>query len=312
MSIRSELFANSSAAIGNTPLFELSKISPEGGGTVYGKGEFCNPGGSVKDRICLSIIEDAEKQGLLGPGGTVVESTSGNTGIGLALICAVRGYQCILTMPETMSEERARLLRGYGAEVVLTSRLGGMAEAILTAEQIAREKGPTAFMPMQFENPANPEAHRRGTAPEILSLLSADEISAFVAGVGTGGTLTGVGEVLKAARPEIQIVAVEPSASPILSGGKPGPHGIQGIGAGFIPPVLNMAVMDEVIQVSEEEAFGMRHRLGREEGLMVGISAGANVAAAVQLAARLGPGSKIVTILCDTGERYLSLDLDKQ
>lgn len=291
--------------IGKTPIIKLKKIVEKGMAEVYAKVEFKNPGGSIKDRICLAMIEDAEKSGELKPGGTIVEPTSGNTGIGLAMIGAARDYKVILTMPETMSLERIYILKSYGAEVILTPGSEGMEGSIKKAEEIMKKKG--AFMPQQFSNPANPEVHRRTTALEILEALG-ERIDAFVAGVGTGGTITGVGEVLKSNNPGIKIVAVEPAASPVLSGGRAGPHKIQGIGAGFIPKVLNRAVIDRVITVKDDEAFRFSRRLAEEEGLFVGISSGAAAWAALKLAAELGPGKKVVTVFPDTGERYFSME----
>ena len=291
--------------IGNTPLIRLGRMAEPRMASILVKVEHFNPGGSVKDRICLSMIEDAESRGLLKPGSTVVEPTSGNTGIGLAMICAVKGYKIILTMPETMSAERIQILKSYGADVVLTPAKEGMIGAVKRAEAIAKQT-PRAFMPQQFMNPANPEAHRRTTAQEILRATEG-ELDAFVAGVGTGGTITGVGEVLKKKHPKVRIVAVEPKSSPVLSGGAPGPHMIQGIGAGFVPQVLNRAVIDEIITVSDEQAYEASRRLAREEGLYVGISAGAACWAALKVAKELGAGKTVVTVLPDTGERYISV-----
>jgi len=290
--------------IGNTPLLRLAKLEPPGSAAVYGKAEFFNPGGSVKDRICLAMIEAAEQDGSLKQGMTVVEPTSGNTGIGLSMICAIKGYKLILTMPDTMTVERRRLLAAYGAELILTPGAQGMRGAVQKAEELAAQPG--HIMMQQFKNPANPQVHRRTTGPEIVKALGGRSIDAFVAGVGTGGTITGVGEVLKGHNAAVRIVAVEPDASPILSGGQPGPHKIQGIGAGFIPDVLNTKIYDEVLRVTNEDAYETVRRLAREEGVLVGISAGANVFAALQVAKKLGPGKSVVTILCDTGERYLS------
>lgn len=293
--------------IGNTPLVELPKLSPRNGATILGKMESLNPAGSVKDRIAWSMIEEAERQGRIGPGATIVEPTSGNTGIGLAMVAAVKGYRLILTMPDDMSLERRTLLQRFGAEVILTPAIEGMTGAVFAAEELCRES-PDYFMPQQFMNPANPEVHRRTTAQEILEVTEG-RIDAFVAGVGTGGTITGVGEVLKAKIPGVKVIAVEPAKSPVLQGGKARPHGIQGIGASFIPGVLNMQVLDEIVAVSDEDASKMTARLAREEGLLVGISAGANVFAAVKVARDLEKGKIVVTILPDTGERYLSVPL---
>jgi cysteine synthase A len=253
------------------------------------------------------MIEDAERKGILKPGATIVEPTSGNTGIGLAMICAVRGYKLIITLPETMSEERIFILKSYGAEIVLTPAIEGMEGAIKKAEELLRQN-PEYFMPQQFNNPANPEIHRRTTAQEILGVINGKVIDAFVAGVGTGGTITGVGEILRKNFPNIKIVAVEPKSSPVLSGGNPGPHKIQGIGAGFIPKVLNKDIIDEIIQVSDEDAFKTSKRLAKEEGLFVGISAGAATWAALHVAEQLGRGKIVVTVLPDAGERYFSME----
>jgi len=290
--------------IGNTPLVELSQLTGDGDGTVWGKLESFNPMGSVKDRIGLAMVKAAEAAGRLEPGGTLVEPTSGNTGIGLAMVAAVRGYRLILTMPDTMSLERRDLLAALGAELVLTPGSGGMKGAIAAAEALAAEN-PTYVLLDQFANPANPDIHRKTTGPEIIEQAPVP-IDAFVAGVGTGGTITGVGEVLKACYPEVLVVAVEPEDSPVLSGGQPGPHKIQGIGAGFVPEILDREVIDEVIRVSYDDARGICLRLAREAGILAGVSSGANVWAALQLARKLGTGKTIVTILPDTGERYLS------
>ncbi len=289
--------------IGGTPLVRLNRLLDKQCASVWGKLEGANPGGSVKDRIALAMIEQAEEDGCIKPGDWIVEPTSGNTGIGLSLVCAVKGYRLVLTMPDTMSLERRRLLGAYGAELVLTPGAQGMRGAIEKAEEIARSK--KCFMPQQFKNPANPRVHERTTGPEIFAALDG-RIDAFVAGVGTGGTITGVGRMLRKRLPQVQIVAVEPTDSPVLTGGQPGPHKIQGIGAGFVPEVLDTAIYDDVLAVSNEDAIATTRRLAREEGLFVGISAGANVFAALQVAKRLGPGKNVVTVLCDTGERYLS------
>jgi cysteine synthase A len=292
--------------IGRTPLVRLNRLSKPGSATIYGKVEFFNPGGSVKDRICLNMINEAERQGKLKSGGTIVEPTSGNTGIGLALIAAVRGYKLILVMPESMSMERASLLSSYGAQLVLTPAWEGMKGSIREAESLLVQN-PSYFMPDQFSNPANPAMHKKTTAPEIWEALDG-KIDALVAAVGTGGTITGCGEVFKERNPNIKVIAVEPAGSPVLSGGEPGPHKIQGIGAGFIPEVLNRKILDRVITVTDDEAYQTAKRLSKMEGLLVGISAGANVFAAQQVAEELGPGKNVVTILCDTGERYISIE----
>ena len=291
--------------IGNTPLVRLRRMAPASGAAVLAKLEMGNPGGSVKDRICLAMIEDAEARGLLKPGATVIEPTSGNTGIGLAMVCAVKGYRLLLTMPETMSAERLQILKGYGAQVVLTPSADGMIGAVKRAEAMAQE-APGAYMPQQFRNPANPEVHRRTTAQEILRATDGD-VDAFVAGVGTGGTITGVGEVLKKKCAGVHIIAVEPKSSPVLSGGAPGPHMIQGIGAGFVPEVLNRSVIDEIVTVTDEQAYETSSRLAREEGIFVGVSAGAACWAALRVAKDLGIGRTVVVVLTDTGERYLSI-----
>jgi cysteine synthase A len=295
--------------IGHTPLVRLNRISDETGAEVLGKLESLNPGGSVKDRIGLAMIAAAERDGRIAPGRTtIIEPTSGNTGVALAMVAAARGYDLVLTMPDTFSLERRALLKAYGARLVLTPGPEGMTGAVERAVELAEELD-DAFVPQQFENPANPEAHRLTTAEEIWT-DTGGEVDVFVAGVGTGGTLTGVGQVLKERRPGVHVVAVEPSDSPVLSGRPPGPHRIQGIGAGFVPKVLDEHVYDEVLTVAGEDAFGAARELARKEGVLVGISAGANVWAAGQLARREGMAGKvIVTILCDTGERYLSTPL---
>lgn len=290
--------------IGSTPLVKLNRIVEDGVADIYAKLEFFNPGGSIKDRICLSMIEDAERKGLLKPGATIIEPTSGNTGIGLAMVAAVKGYKLILTMPETMSMERVFILESYGAEVLLTPGEEGMIGAVKKAEELAGET-PGSFMPHQFNNPANPAIHRETTAREILHAMDG-HVDALVAGVGTGGTITGVAEMLKSKIPQVQIIAVEPADSPVISGGEAGPHRIQGIGAGFIPQVLQVDAIDRIITVTDEEAYELSKKLAREEGLFVGISAGAAVFAALIIARELGKGKTVVVIIPDTGERYYS------
>ena len=294
--------------IGGTPLVRLRHVGDGAGATIAAKLEFFNPAGSVKDRIAVSMIDAAEEAGLLRPGTTVVEPPSGNTGIALAMVCAARGYKCIFTMPETMSKERRMLLRGYGADLVLTPGPDGMGGAIAKAEEIIKGDG-DFFMPQQFENPANPAIHRRTTAEEIWSDTDGG-VDILVAGVGTGGTITGVGEFLKERKPGVQVIAVEPAASPVLSGGVKGPHPIQGIGAGFVPAILDTDVYDEVITVENQDAFDTAHRMAHEEGLLVGISSGAATWAAVQVAQRPeNAGKLIVVIIPSFGERYLSTAL---
>jgi cysteine synthase A len=294
--------------IGGTPLVRLRHVPDGAGAQIVAKLEFFNPAGSVKDRIAVSMIDAAEEAGLLNPGTTVVEPTSGNTGIALAMVCAARGYKCIFTMPETMSKERRMLLRGYGAELVLTPGPDGMGGAIAKATEIAKGEG-DYFMPQQFENAANPAVHERTTAEEIWSDTDGG-VDILVAGVGTGGTITGVGHVLKERKPGMQVIAVEPAASPVLSGGAKGPHPIQGIGAGFVPAILDTHVYDEVIAVENQDAFDVAHRMAHEEGLLVGISSGAATWAAVQVASRPeNTGKLVVVIIPSFGERYLSTAL---
>lgn len=296
-----------SELVGGTPMVYLNRVTEGAGAQVAVKLEFFNPCSSVKDRIGLAMIQQAERIEILKPGSLVVEPTSGNTGIGLAFICAVRGYKLVLTMPESMSVERRMLLKGFGAELVLTPAKEGMKGAIAKAEEIAEERG--AFMPRQFENPANPTIHERTTGPEIWEDTEG-KVDIMVAGVGTGGSLSGSSRELKRRKPEFQAVAVEPVDSPVLSGGKPGPHGIQGIGAGFIPENADTEIFDEIIKVETDDAVAMAQRLMQEEGIMCGISSGANVHAALELAKRPeNEGKLIVTIICDTGERYLSTPL---
>ncbi|MBD8028540.1 cysteine synthase A [Ureibacillus sp. Re31] len=300
--------ANSVAElVGRTPIVKLNHATNENEGNVYVKLEFFNPGSSVKDRIALAMIEAAEKDGTLKPGGTIIEPTSGNTGIGLAMVAAAKGYRAILVMPETMSIERRKLLRAYGAELVLTPGPEGMKGAIAKAESLAKENG--YFLPQQFNNPANAEVHRLTTGPEIVEAFDGLKLDAFVAGVGTGGTITGAGEVLKEKYPDIEIIAVEPKDSPVLSGGNPGSHKIQGIGAGFVPEVLNTDVYTSIFPVDNEIAFEVARKTGREEGILVGISSGAAIYAAIETAKRLGKGSNVLAIVPSNGERYLSTAL---
>ena len=292
--------------VGDTPIVRLSRIAPASGAAVYAKLEWFNPTGSVKDRVAKGMVEAAERKGLLREGGVIVEPTSGNTGIGLAMVCAVKGYRLILTMPETMSVERRKVLRAFGAELVLTPGPAGMQGAVDRAEEIAAAT-PGAFMPQQFRNKSNPWTHRKTTGREILRAM--DKVDAFVAGVGTGGTITGVGQALRRRHPGVKIVAVEPDESPVLSGGEPGPHGIQGIGAGVVPKALDTKVYDSVIRVRGEDAVRTARDLARLEGMLVGVSSGAAAWAALEVARDLGPGKNVVVVLPDTGERYLSTDL---
>jgi cysteine synthase A len=305
--IRSRVVDSALQLVGETPLVRLGRMSPEGGATVFAKLEAANPGGSVKDRIALAMVEAAEAAGHIKPGDTLVEPTSGNTGIGLAMVCAVKGYKLVLTMPDDMNQERRTLLSLYGADLELTPAIEGMSGAVYRAEQLSKERG--YFVPQQFLNPANPEIHRRATAREIVDAMGEAglTIDAFVAGVGTGGTITGVGEVLKRERPGVRVVAVEPARAPVLGGGRPGLHRIHGIGAGFVPGILNREVIDEIVAVTDEHAYETARAIAEREGLLVGISSGANVWAAVQVAGRLPAGASVVTVLCDTGERYLSM-----
>ena len=292
--------------VGGTPMVRLNRVVPAGSAEVLGKVESMNPAGSVKDRIALNMIEAAEREGRLKPGDTIVEPTSGNTGIGFAMVAAVKGYRLIVTMPEDMSLALRDLLARYGAQVMLTPAIEGMTGAVFAAQELLTSH-PNYFMPQQFENPANPDIHRRTTALEVLEATDG-RIDAFVAGVGTGGTITGVGEVIREKIANLLIVAVEPSRSPVLQGGRAGVHAIQGIGASFVPGILNREIYDEIITIADDEAIEMSRRLCREEGLLVGISAGANVVASLKIAKRLGGGKRVVTVLPDTGERYLTME----
>ena len=293
--------------VGGTPLVKLNRVVPSGGARVLAKMESLNPGGSVKDRIAVAMVEEAERDGRLKPGATIVEPTSGNTGIGLAMVAAARGYKLILTMPEDMSLERRQLLARFGATLHLTPAIEGMTGAVFAAQELLREH-PDYFMPQQFENPANPAVHERTTAREIVA-QTGGEIDAFVAAIGTAGTITGVGRVLKREIESVLVVGVEPAKSPVLQGGRFRPHAIQGIGASFVPALLDLSVIDRLVTVEDREATAMAGRLAREEGLLVGISSGANVVAAGRIATELGAGKTVVTVLCDTGERYLSVEL---
>ena len=292
--------------VGNTPMVRLNRVVQPGSAEVLGKIESMNPAGSVKDRIALNMIETGEREGRLKPGDTIVEPTSGNTGIGLAMVAAVKGYRLIVTMPEDMSLARRDLLARYGAEVMLTPAIEGMTGAVFAAQELLASH-PNYFMPQQFENPANPEIHRKTTALEILEATDG-KFDALVLGVGTGGTITGVGEVVRERIPGLLIVAVEPTRSPVLQGGRAGVHAIQGIGASFVPNILNREIYDEIMAIGDDDAIEMSRRLCREEGLLVGISAGANVVASLRIAKRLGEGKRVVTVLPDTGERYLTME----
>ncbi len=306
-----KIVQNVTQLIGDTPLVRLNRVVPEGSAEIYVKLEYQNPGSSVKDRIAISMVEEAEKQGIIKPGvSTIVEPTSGNTGIGLAMVAAAKGYRAILVMPETMSLERRNLLRAYGAELVLTPGSEGMNGAVKKAEEVVKEN-PDYFMPQQFKNQANVKIHRETTGPEIVEAIKSydGKIDAFVAGIGTGGTISGAGEVLKQNFPNIKVYAVEPAGSPLLSGGGPGPHKIQGIGANFIPEILNREVYDEVVTVENEEAFETARTVAKKEGLLVGISSGAAIYAALKVAKELGEGKRVVAVVPSNGERYLSTPL---
>lgn len=296
--------------IGDTPLVRLNRIVPEDSAEIYVKLEYQNPGASVKDRIAISMVEAAEADGRLKPGGTIIEATSGNTGIGLAMVAAAKGYKSVIVMPETMSLERRNLLRAYGAELVLTPGAEGMNGAVRKAEELLKEN-PDYFMAEQFKNEANVKIHRETTGPEIVEAIQSigGTLDAFIAGIGTGGTISGAGEVLKANFPEVKVYAVEPAASPILAGGKPGPHKIQGIGANFVPDILNQKIYDEILHVENDEAFETARNVAKEEGILSGISSGAAVFAALKVAKELGKGKRIVVIVPSNGERYLSTPL---
>lgn len=304
------LVKNITELIGNTPLVRLNRVVPEGSAEVYVKLEFQNPGASVKDRIAIAMINDAEESGKLQPGATIVEPTSGNTGIGLAMVAAAKGYKTILVMPDTMSLERRNLLKAFGAELVLSPGSEGMKGAVRQAEEIVANN-PGYFMPQQFDNMANVKIHTETTGPEIVEAIQAHDgkLDAFVAGIGTGGTISGAGKVLRENFPDIQIFAVEPAGSPILSGGKPGPHKIQGIGANFIPSILNTEIYNEVIPIENDDAFETSRRVAKEEGILGGISSGAAIYAAIQVAKRLGEGKRVVAVIPSNGERYLSTPL---
>lgn len=303
----SQVFNNISEAIGNTPLVKLNNLTDENSADIYVKLEFMNPGSSVKDRIALSMIEAAEKAGKLDKDTTIVEPTSGNTGIGLAMVAASKGYKAVLVMPDTMSKERRNLLRAYGADLVLTPGAEGMKGAIKKARELSEKDG--YFMPQQFENPANPEIHEKTTGPELVSQMAGLSIDGFVSGIGTGGTISGAGKVLKEHHPEVKIYAVEPTDSAVLSGKDPGPHKIQGIGAGFVPDTLNTKIYDEIITISNDDAMETARLLGAKEGILGGISSGAAIKAAIQAAKELGAGKNVIAILPSNGERYLSTPL---
>lgn len=298
---------NVTQIIGNTPVVKLRNVVDEDAADIYVKLEYQNPGGSVKDRIALAMIEKAEREGKIQPGDTIVEPTSGNTGIGLAFVCAAKGYNAVFTMPETMSQERRNLLKAYGAELVLTPGSEAMKGAIKKAKELKEEHG--YFEPQQFENLANPEIHELTTGPELVDQFEGKQIDAFLAGVGTGGTLSGVGKVLRKEYPNVEIVAIEPEASPVLSGGEPGPHKLQGLGAGFVPDTLNTDIYDSIIKVGNDTAMDMARRVAKEEGILAGISSGASIYAAIQKAKELGKGKTVVTVLPSNGERYLSTPL---
>lgn len=298
---------NVTQIIGNTPVVKLRNVVDEDAADIYVKLEYQNPGGSVKDRIALAMIEKAEREGKIKPGDTIVEPTSGNTGIGLAFVCAAKGYNAVFTMPETMSQERRNLLKAYGAELVLTPGSEAMKGAIKKAKELKEEHG--YFEPQQFENLANPEIHELTTGPELVDQFEGKQIDSFLAGVGTGGTLSGVGKVLRKEYPNVEIVAIEPEASPVLSGGEPGPHKLQGLGAGFVPDTLNTDIYDSIIKVGNDTAMDMARRVAKEEGILAGISSGAAIYAAIQKAKELGKGKTVVTVLPSNGERYLSTPL---
>lgn len=303
-----QIYNSINELIGNTPIVKLNRVVPEGAADVYVKLEFFNPAGSIKDRVALAMIEKAEADGLLKAGNTIVEPTSGNTGIGLAAVAAAKGYHLVITMPETMSVERRKLMQGYGAELILTPGADGMKGSIAKAQELVDQKG--YFMPMQFENPANPAAHEATTGKEIIAAFGEDDLpDAFVAGVGTGGTLTGIGHDLKAVNDQVKVYALEPAESPLLKDGQAGKHKIQGISAGFIPATLDQDVYDGIVEISSDEAIATAQAVSRQEGFLPGISAGANIAGAIQLAQELGAGKKVITVAPDGGERYLSTDL---